>query len=106
MSFLSDKSFIIMIVLLKVRAIAMYRDDIVEKPRSLLMMKPIREVNTIWPMPVIRATLPTSFMTFGLRLIPIIKRRNVIPICAKTAIVSVDVTMFRKYGLTIIPARM
>ncbi len=96
MSFLSDRSFIIMIVLLNVKAIAIYMDEIVEKPRSLLMKKPIREVKMICPMPVTRETFPTSFMTFGLRLIPTMKRRNVIPICEKTAMVSVDWTMFRK----------
>ena len=67
-----------------------------EKPRILLMRKPIMDVNIICPTPVIRETFPTSFMTFGLRLIPMMKSKNVIPICAKTAIVSVDVTMFRK----------
>ena len=55
-----------------------------EKPRSLLIRKPIREVNIICPTPVIRETFPTSLITFGLKLIPIIKRRKVIPSWEKT----------------------
>ena len=105
-SLLSDRSFRIMIVLLNVRAIAMYAETIMGKPSSLLMRKPIREVNTICPIPVTKETFPTSFMTFGLRLIPMMKRRKVTPICEKIDIVSVDLMMLRKYGLTIIPDKM
>ena len=50
-----------------------------EKPRNLLIRKPIREVKMICPTPVIRETFPTSLITFGLRLMPIMKRRKVIP---------------------------
>ena len=89
-SFLSDSSFMMMIVLLNVKAIAMYRETNGENPRKMLIRKPIREVKIICPTPVIRETFPTSLIIFGLRLIPTIKSRNVTPICEKTLIVSAD----------------
>jgi len=51
-----------------------------ENPNNLLIKKPKIDVNTIWPIPVIKETFPTSFITFGLRLNPTINNNNATPI--------------------------
>ena len=89
-SSLSDKSFMMIIVLLNVKAIATYIEIIVEKPINLHMKNPINEVNITWPIPVTEETLPTSFITLGLKLKPTIKRSSAIPICENILIVPVD----------------
>jgi len=85
-----------MIVLLNVKATAIYKETITENPNNLLIKKPIKEVKIIWPIPATKETLPTSFMTLGLKLIPTMKRSSATPICENTTIVSVELTILRK----------
>ena len=77
-------------MLLNVKAIATYIDIIVEKPNSLHIKNPINEVNITWPIPVTEETLPTSFITLGLKLKPTIKRSKAMPMCEKISIVPVE----------------
>ena len=60
------------------------------------MKNPIKEVNITWPIPVTKETLPTSFIIFGFKFNPTINKSNTIPICAKVAMASVDLTILRK----------
>src|SRR3989344_5406021 len=97
---LSESNFIIMIVLLKVKAMEMYKAGIISNPRNLAMKKPIKEVKTTCPIPVINDAFPTSFMTFGFKLRPTMNRRNAIPNWEKITSVSPDFIKFKKNGLT------
>ena len=80
----------IIIVLLNVRATAIYIEVMVEKPNHWPMKNPIIEVNITWPTPVTKETLPTSFIILGFKFNPTINKSNAMPICAKVAKASVD----------------
>ena len=73
-------------VLLKVRATAMYVEVITEKPKYTAIPNPITDVNTTWPTPVIIETFPTSFIILGFRFNPTRKRRRATPISANVEI--------------------
>ena len=68
-----------MIVLLNVKATAMYRAVKGENPRRIPRKYPISDVNNICPKPVIKEILPTSFITLGLKCNPTINNKNAIP---------------------------
>ena len=60
-------------------------------------------VNRTCPIPVMRDTFPTSFMTLGFKLIPTRKSKSATPISENIAINSEDFIKFNAEGLAIIP---
>ncbi len=60
----------------------------------------------IYPSPVTKDTFPTSRITSGFKLSPMIKRRMAMPSLAKSSMYSVDLIRFRKYGPAIIPLKI
>lgn len=83
-------------VLLRVKAIAIYREETAENPNKIPKMNPTREVKIICPTPVIRETFPTSLITPGLKLNPTMNNSKAMPIWEKIEIASVDFIMFKK----------
>jgi len=97
-SCLSERSFIIMIVLLKANPIARYKDVVVLKPIDFEIKKPITVVNMTWPTPVISETVPTSLMTLGLRFKPTKNNSKAIPMWENVESVSTEVTTLKTSG--------
>ncbi len=95
-----------MIVEEKLIAIAIYTEVSMENPSKVPMKYPRRKVKIICPIPVMREILPTSFMTFGERCNPTIKRRKAIPNSENMPIASIPGRIPRKNGPAIIPEMM
>jgi len=93
-------------VLLKAKAIAMYRETTIENPSSLVMMKPIVEVKTTCPTPVIRETFPTSLITRGFKFRPTMNNNRATPIWEKVSRASVELITLRTKGPKKIPLKM
>ena len=70
----------ITIVLLNVKAIATYNAEIDGNPSNLVITKPNIKVMDICPNPAIKATGPTSLITFGVKFNPTINNNKAIPI--------------------------
>ena len=79
-SFLSDNNFTIIIVLLKVSAIAIKADSISENPKASEIIIPIKVVKTICPTPVTIDIFPISLNTLTSSFIPTRKSKKAIPI--------------------------
>ena len=75
-----NKIFIITIVDEKEIAIARYIEVNDDRPKEIPIMYAIVVVNIICPIPVISATLPTSFITLGFRPRPTINKSTATPI--------------------------
>lgn len=95
-----------MIVEEKVSATAINREVIEENPNRIPIKYPIKEVNNICPMPVIKEIFPTSFITLGDKCNPTINNRKDIPISEKTFSVLLSWIKLRKKGPTNIPDKI
>lgn len=69
------------IVLLKVSAIAIYNASKGVNHKSILSQKPIIEVNATWPNQVINDALPVSLIIFAFNPIHTINNKSDIHIC-------------------------
>ena len=104
-SCLSDKIFIIKIVLEKERAIPMYNELIRLKSRSLYATKnETPKVNIISAKAITKEGIPISLKFLGLRCNPTIKRRKAIPNFERVLITSVSKPNLIIKGLIKIPA--
>jgi len=90
----------------KVKAIAIYIETILEKPKARHIKYPIIKVNKTCPIPVIKEIFPTSLIVFGFRWIPTINNKKAIPNCEKTSRVSKSGKKFNKKGPTRIPEKI
>ena len=103
---LSDNNFIIIIVEEKDIAIAIYTDAIIEYPKRLETKNPKIKVKNICAHPIKIAAPPISFITFGFKCKPTMKRRNAIPKSEKVFITFVVTPLIKMNGEIIIPATM
>lgn len=73
------------IVLLNVRAIAMYIEGRFANPKARAMKYPTALVNSIWPSPVATLVMPTFLRLRRSRFIPTKNKRKAIPISPNTS---------------------
>lgn len=81
-------SFIMIIVLLKVIAMAIYIASILENHKNLIIKNHISEVNITCHNQVIRDIFPVSLMVLAFNPIQTIKSRSDIPILEKVSKIS------------------
>jgi len=98
---LSERSFIITMVLLKVIAIAIYAEVMLSNPKIKHSQNQIIEVKITCQIPVNNDVFPTSFNVLGFILSPTIKSSSAIPIC-DNVVISPDGSMIHVI-LTISP---
>ena len=105
-SFLSLRSFKMIMVLLNARASPTKSPSVFDQPNAIENKYPIKVTTRVWTPAVIRTTLPTSLIILGFKPSPIIKSSRAMPILAKTLIVFSFLIRFRNEGPTKIPVKM
>ena len=92
--FLSEKSFITIIVLLNAIAIPIYTEVIKLNSKNIEETKnPNTNVIIIWDNPINKEEIPISFITLGFKCSPTIKSKNAIPNFENVLIIPWDAAM-------------
>lgn len=105
-SFLSVRSFTMIMVLLNVSATAMYMLAVIGSPKVRASMKPIALVKSTCPTPVYTLISPTFCRLLMSRLSPTMKSRSAIPSCPSTSRLGTALVTSRKLAPRSIPASM